>query len=196
MLEKMELLDQQLFLFLNQFHTPWLDTLMYLITVKYTWFPFYLVLIVWLIWRYKWQGLVMLVTMVATIGLGDLITSGLMKPYFGRLRPCHDPDIMHMVHLVKGCGGRFGFASAHAATTFALATTLWCLLKHWSHRWGLAFVWAGFIAYSRVYLGVHYPADVVAGAIIGVVSGYLIVQLMLRVTKQWCGTPISTKYLE
>jgi undecaprenyl-diphosphatase len=194
-IEKLERLDQQLFLFLNGLHTPWLDTLMYWISLKYTWFPFYLLLIVWLSWQYKWPGFLMLLTMVAALGLGDLVTSGFMKPFFARPRPCHEPLLQGMVHVVSGCGGRFGFASAHAATTFALANSIWLLLRYWSRWWGLTFVWAGLVAYSRVYLGVHYPADIIIGALIGILIGWLMVHLHLWLSRRLSGKPLSSRYL-
>jgi undecaprenyl-diphosphatase len=101
-----------------------------------------------------------------------------------------------MVHLVKGCGGRYGFASAHAATTFALAGTLWSLLKYWSRWWGLAFFWSALVAYSRVYVGVHYPSDIVVGAILGILIAWLVVRLELWLSRRFYGKPISTRYLE
>jgi len=195
MLEKLEALDKRLFLYLNGQHNEWLDTIMYWATVRYTWFPLYLLLIFWLSWQYRWKGVWMLVTMIAALGLGDLIASGLMKPYFGRLRPCHDPDLQHMVHLVTRCGGRFGFASAHAATTFALASSIWFLLRHWSAWWGLVFLWSSLVAYSRVYVGVHYPADILFGATLGFVLGWLVVQLHLWLSSRLYGQPISSKTL-
>lgn len=195
MLELLETLDQQLFLYLNGPQALWLDTLMYLITLKYTWFPFYALLIIWLSWRYRWKGLVMILTIVAAVGLGDLVTSGIMKPYFERPRPCHEPALEGMVHLVKGCGGRYGFASAHAATTFALAGTLWSLLKYWSRWWGLAFFWSSLVAYSRVYVGVHYPSDIIVGAILGLLIAWLVVRLEFWLSRRFYGKPISTRYL-
>lgn len=156
---------------------------MYWITNKYTWFPFYLLLIIAMVAKYRIRGLLMCLGMVAAVGLSDHITSGMMKPFFARLRPCQVPEWQTMVHLVSGCGGRYGFASSHASTTFALATTVWLMLRSWSPWFAIAFGWSALVAYSRVYVGVHYPLDILAGAAVGVVVGWLVYQLY-----RW-GTP-------
>lgn len=174
MLHSLDELDRQLFLFLNGFHTEWLDELMYWITNKYTWFPLYLLLIVLLIKKYRIRGLVMCLGMVLAVGISDQITSGWMKPFFGRLRPCQVPDIQSVVHLVAGCGGKYGFASSHASTTFALATVVWLMLRSWSASFGWVFAWSAIVAYSRVYVGVHYPLDILVGAMIGFIVGWLV----------------------
>ena len=150
---------------------------MYWITNKYTWFPLYLLLIVILIHKYRIRGLVMCLGIVLAVGVSDQITSGWMKPFFERLRPCQVPDIQSVVHLVAGCGGRYGFASSHASTTFALATTVWLMLRTWSSSFRWVFAWSAVVAYSRVYVGVHYPLDIIVGAAIGCLVGWVVYQL-------------------
>ncbi|WPP52602.1 phosphatase PAP2 family protein [Catalinimonas niigatensis] len=196
MLEKLEELDQQLFLFLNSLHSEWLDVLMYWITYKYTWYPVYVLLIILVVSRYRWKGALIMLSVVISVGLADQLTSGFMKPYFGRLRPCHDPDIGHLINVVAGCGGRFGFASSHASTTFALATSLWLLLKDWSSWFAWGFLWAAIVAYSRIHVGVHYPSDILVGALGGIVVGWITVQLHLWLTTRIYGEPISSKSLQ
>ena len=162
---------------------PVVDELMFWITNKYPWFPLYFLLIVAIVAKYRTRGLLMCLGMVLAVGSSDHITSGLMKPFFARLRPCQVPEWQTVVHLVTGCGGRYGFASSHASTTFALATTAWLMLRAWNPWFRAAFVWSALVAYSRVYVGVHYPFDIVVGAIVGVLVGWLVYQLYL-----W-GTP-------
>ena len=174
MLHSLDELDRQLFLFLNGFHTEWLDELMYWITNKYTWFPGYFLLIVIVIRKYRTRGLMMCLGMVLAVAISDQITSGWMKPFFERLRPCQVPALQQIVHLVAGCGGRYGFASSHASTTFALATTVWLMLRSWSPSWGWVFAWSATVAYSRIYVGVHYPLDILVGASIGFLVGWLV----------------------
>jgi len=104
--------------------------------------------------------------------LSDQITVSLMKPLFARLRPSHDPALAGMVHIVNGyTGGLYGFASSHAANTFASALFLWLALKKTYHAIRWIFAWAVFVTYTRIYLGVHYPGDVVVGALVGLVCG-------------------------
>ena len=176
MLRTLDELDRQLFLFLNGFHTEWLDQLMYWITNKYTWFPVYFLLVAAIIWKYRIRGLIMCLGMVMAVTISDQITSGWMKPFFARLRPCQVPSLQQLVHVVAGCGGKYGFASSHASTTFALATTVWLMLRSWSPWFGWAFAWSATVAYSRIYVGVHYPLDILTGAAVGLVVGWLVYQ--------------------
>jgi undecaprenyl-diphosphatase len=159
-------LDHRLLLAINHAHTPSLDRLMVFASDRYTWFPAYAVLILWLIDIFRrgaWQVLPLLVGAVA---LADSITSKLFKPYFARLRPCHAPGFLGQLHLPDGCGGQFGFLSSHAANSFALAVFLLLVLPGPRFR-ALkitAFGWAALLSYSRMYLAAHYPSDIVAGA--------------------------------
>jgi undecaprenyl-diphosphatase len=169
--------DQELFLWLNGMHTPWLDTIMYWVTFKYTWIPMYLVLIVISLKADRKKGFAEIVTVVIAVIIADKITSGLMKPYFVRFRPCQDPALQGLVHSVAGCGGLYGFASSHASTSFAVAITWFSFFRTRVPNIGLIFVWAILYSYSRVYVGVHYPADILVGALIGMLVGWLCVQL-------------------
>jgi undecaprenyl-diphosphatase len=100
-----------------------------------------------------------------------------MKPLFGRLRPCHDPEISQLVHLAGSCGGRFGFASGHAANSFGLAMYVWLVFRHRFPWIALLFLWAAMVAFSRVMIGVHYPLDIATGGLTGVFSGWLMFRL-------------------
>jgi len=177
MIESILEADQQLFLWLNRFHADWLDPIMYWITIKYTWFPLYAMLVIGIIVKYGWEGVRIVLVLVVIIAACDQLTSGLMKPTFERLRPCHNPAIANSVHLVKGCGGQYGFASSHAANTFGLAAALWFFFQSWSYWFGLGFGWAAVVSYSRVYVGVHYPLDIFVGAGIGVVLAWAFYKL-------------------
>lgn len=169
--------DQQLFLALNGLNSPVSDFLFSWITYKYTWGPLYL-LVFYLVYRaYGKQGVVMVVLSLVALVLADYVASGIMKPYFARFRPCHDPVIGSLVHNVVGCGGQFGFTSSHASTSFALATALYLFTNERLPWMKWMFAWAAVYAYSRVAVGVHYPGDILFGALVGILSALLIVRI-------------------
>jgi undecaprenyl-diphosphatase len=172
MLQQVMKWDRELFLWLNSFHTPWLDPIMYALTKPVVWIPLYVLLAYFIFRHYKNDGWFVLLGVAVTILLADRITSGLMKPYFARLRPSHEPLLENLVHIVKGYrGGLFGFASGHAANTVGVAVVLWLVLRE-HYRWApFVFLWATIMVYTRIYLGVHYPGDIIVGAIVGFVCG-------------------------
>lgn len=164
-------LDRNLLLYLNSFHSPFWDSVMVFITGKLEWIPLYL-FIIWLFWR-KYRGKVWIPILIAVLGLllSDQI-SVLIKNSVQRLRPGRDPSLIGLVHLVNNYrGGMYGFVSSHAANTFAFAALSASILKN---KWYtlFLFVWASVVSYSRIYLGVHFPGDVVCGAILGLMVGY------------------------
>lgn len=180
MIEKIIELDEQFFLFLNGLHTDSLDRIMYWISEKYTWIPFYAVLLGIIIWRFKYKAVYILLAVAFVILLADQFTSSFMKPFFERFRPCHEPDLAGMVYLVEGCGGKFGFASSHAANTFGLATFIYLIFHKIYKHVGWLFLWALIVSYSRIYLGAHYPLDILVGAGIGILIGWLVYLIMIR----------------
>lgn len=112
--------------------------------------------------------------------MSDKISVYLFKDIFTRLRPCHNNSLVDLIHLVGSCGGKYGFVSSHAANTFALAVFSGLMLKkHYPRLILWAIIWASVVSYSRIYLGVHYPGDILVGAILGISLGvivYLIVK--------------------
>lgn len=170
----LEQVDKELLLYLHNLSSPFLDTMMAGITKKYNWLPLYLVLLVALYRQFGWQAIYSVIAVVVLIALSDQITSSVMKPLFGRLRPCHDQEIGHLIRIITRCGGEYGFVSSHAANSFSV-TTFFILLFGKSHRyiWWLM-VWPLLFSYSRIYLGVHYPLDILGGAVVGIGLGYLV----------------------
>lgn len=174
MIEELIEWDKKALIFMNGFHSPVLDPVMFLITKTTFWIPLYAFLIFLLFRNYKQDTWFILIGVVITILLSDQITSSLMKPLFARLRPSHDPTIQNLIHLVNDYrGGLYGFASSHASNSFATAIFVWLALKPF-YRWvGLIFLWAFLMTYTRIYLGVHFPGDVLVGAIVGLICGWI-----------------------
>lgn len=170
MLEK---LDQQLFLFLNSLHSPAWDKVMVLVSAKLTWVPLYLFILVLLAIKYRRSFLIIIPLIILTITAADQLSVHAFKEVFMRLRPCHEPSLEGLVHTVNDkCGGMYGFVSSHAANSFAAAVlSIGLLRKKWFTA--LMISWAVLVSYSRVYLGVHYPGDIIAGAALGALLGYL-----------------------
>lgn len=174
--------DRSLFLLLNGLHTSWLDPVMMLISSKWIWIPFYLFLLyrLWVI--YKKDCLKILFSVALLITLTDQ-TSGLIKDAVKRPRPTHQEGLSVLVHTVDGYkGGKFGFVSSHAANSFAIALFIGLLLSRKRSMIPLIglFIWASLVSYSRIYLGVHYPGDILGGALIGVIEACLFFLILLR----------------
>lgn len=164
-------IDRSLFLFLNGLHSPFWDVIMYQATRAVTWIPVYLFFLYLTIKYYKWQTIIIIISLAVMITFSDQMTN-FFKESFERLRPSHEPGLqVHTVNLYQG--GMYGFYSSHASNFFALATYLSILLKQISRLLKTAiFIWAAFVIYTRIYLGVHYPGDLITGMIIGACTGY------------------------
>jgi undecaprenyl-diphosphatase len=183
MLETLDQIDKAIFLFLNGLHQAWLDQPMQLITSTSAWIPFYLFIIVFLFWKYKKQAFFVLIAIGLSTTVADQLTSSFMKPTFQRPRPCYDEQISAKVYNYVGCGGQYGFASSHAANTFALAMLCWLIGRNLSEKRKIGifmFSWAALVSYSRIYVGVHYLGDVLAGALVGMLGSYLIFSLFKK----------------
>lgn len=169
MFQRLIAFDQKLFLELNSHHNSFFDFVMWWVSDMFIWIPLYLFLAykIFTCYRrsYKWIFLFIVITITAS----DQISSNLLKNTVQRPRPTHEASIMNQVHTLHDYkGGPYGFASSHAANSFALAGFLFFLFKkrfkylHW-----LLIIWAAIVSYSRIYLGVHYPLDIICGGIIG-----------------------------
>lgn len=183
MIEKLEALDRKLFVFLNGLHTDFLDPVMYLISEPLFWIPAYLLLLWGIAKSYNVKtALWALVGIGLVITIADRTSVELFKEVFQRYRPCHNNDLQHTVHLVRHhCGGKYGFVSSHAANYFGIATFCALLIRRRFPRlvfW--IYLWAALIAYSRIYLGVHYPADTLVGAALGLVAGGIVYYLFKK----------------
>ncbi len=181
MLDTLVQWDRELFLFLNGLGTESWDGFWLFITNKFSAIPLYAIL---LFFSYRFLGLKRTIILLLFIGLLITATDQLanfFKYGVARLRPCHDEEVGLLARLVKkSCGGKFGYFSAHASNSMALASFFAVILKPYLKRIGLIlFVWAVLVAYSRIYIGVHYPLDVLTGSFIGILFGWLFAKLSI-----------------
>lgn len=160
-------IDKDLMLFLNGLHSSFFDEIMWWCSDRLIWIPLYLFILVLYLRKFKSSSVWPIIFTIAAVMLSDFISSHYIKEGIHRLRPGYDPEIGPLIHTLKGyTGGLYGFVSSHAANSFALATMCLLFLRSRSFSF-LIFTWAVLVSYSRIYLGVHFPADVVCGAIFG-----------------------------
>lgn len=185
MLDALIALDQEVFLWFNGFHNTFFDGLMWWISDDLIWSPFYALMLFFALRKLRSQKLTSLkyvaalvISVVITIAIADQVASGFLKPTVERLRPSHEPALEGMVHNVENPmkggiykGGKYGFVSSHAANTFGFAVFFLLLFKS---NWGKSLLlWAAVVSYSRIYLGVHYPGDIIGGALVGLGAGVI-----------------------
>lgn len=177
--------DKWLFVKLNsQWTNPVFDAVLPFLRNSVFWAPLYLFVAAFMALNFGKKGLWWSLLFICTVSITDMIGARIFKEIFHRLRPCQDPAFMNHVRLLlKQCSGSFSFVSNHAANHFGLATFTFLTFKGFFKKWMyLAYVWAFFIAYAQIYVGVHYPLDVLGGAILGMIIGSLTARLF---DKKW-----------
>jgi undecaprenyl-diphosphatase len=182
MLEQLLHIDTEVLLAINGWHAPWADRLMWIVSAKTTWIPLYLLLVGLLVWRYykpamtsvKWLQkvpacVVMIVVIGLAVGAADFIASGILKDWVARPRPSRVPELEGVLHLVNNYrSGQYGFVSSHASTTMACAVLFSLIWRNKIATVGLM-LWVAINCYSRMYLGVHYPLDIIGGLVVGTI---------------------------
>lgn len=170
---------------LNDMHSAYMDGFMAMFSGRWVWVPMYAAVFAAVLWRYGWRrGLLLSLAVGLAVTIADQTCASLLRPLAERLRPANlDNPLSTMVHIVNGYrGGQYGFPSCHAANTFALAAAVAILLRR---RGVVAFVyaWALVTCHSRIYLGVHYPGDLLVGAIVGTAAALLCVLTVRHYTR-------------
>ena len=209
-------IDQQWLLAINGWHSEWADILMWYISKSTTWLPLYALLVGLIVYRFGilspslcregrrgsslLRVLIILAGFAVAVGLSDFVSSGIIKPWVCRLRPTHEPALAGMLHLVNGyTGGLYGFVSSHAANTMACALLFALLYRNKYATVGLM-LWVALNCYSRMYLGVHYPADIIGGLAIGALMATLtygmVRRLVDRVDERSDGAGASCRWSE
>ncbi|MCY4779106.1 phosphatase PAP2 family protein [Sphingobacterium sp. UT-1RO-CII-1] len=198
MLNQLIDIDQELFLAINQgLSNPFFDWLLPILRNPYTWAPMYLFLVIFFIRTYGKMGILVVAFTLINFGASDGISSHLIKKNVQRVRPCNDLAFKEQVNLRVRCGSGYSFTSSHATNHFAMAF-FWIALfrRRWKHALWLGVTWAALISFSQIYVGVHYPADILAGAIlgtaIGLTSGYLFNRFFPKFLEQTKTTETTT----
>lgn len=165
--------DTDMFLFLNGFHSTFFDGFMFAVSAKFTWIPLYAALLYVLIKSKKKESIWLIFALVLCVVVADQISSGIIKNAVQRLRPSHDGNLEGLVHLVRGRkSGMYGFVSSHASNTFGLAVLTSLFFRNKIYI-TIILLWAVLVSYSRIYLGLHYPLDILGGATVGVIVAFV-----------------------
>ena len=185
MLEYLNDIDTDALLAVNGFHNVFQDALWWMVSAKWASLLLLLALVWVLLHQNRRHALLVLAMLVLAIILADQVSSGLIKHLVERLRPTHDSSLGDAVHVVNGYrGGMYGFVSSHAANSFAAATLISLIMRHRLVTVSLL-TWAVLQCYSRVYLGVHYPGDILGGIVVGVLAAWLVWRLMRWIQRRW-----------
>ena len=189
MLEK---LDISLFNYINQgLSSEFLDFVLVPIRYEKFWIPFYIFLLVFILMnltKYHWFSLIMI---FGTIGAADIMSSHIIKPLVERPRPCHSNSGLDNVNLRVRCGVGYSFTSSHATNHFATATILFFILGGRRKKWlYLLFIWAAAISFAQIYVGVHYPIDILGGTLLGLSVG----TIGFSIYKRWRNQFLNKKY--
>jgi undecaprenyl-diphosphatase len=179
-LNKLIELDRQLFLFLNSLHGTWADQPMYYISSEWLWIPLYGFFIYLIIKKLKSKAWLSIISIIIAVVISDQVSTQIKKGV-QRFRPTHDLVLSEKVHTVNNyLGGNYGFVSSHASNTFCVALLVTLVLETSVFSTFLIFIWAFLVSYSRIYLGVHFPLDIIFGAILGMFIAFLLFLLIKR----------------
>ena len=187
MLQYLDTLDQQLFLQLNGLHVGYFDMFMFSVSSRLSWLLILVAVLLTLRNKGWKQAVVTLLAVALTVLIADQVASGLIKHAVERLRPSHNPALSSVIHVVGNGGGLYGFVSSHAANSFGVALVVGLMMR--SRQALLALMaWAVLQCYSRIYIGVHYPGDILGGTIVGLLAAWLVYAVWSMVQRRYLHT--------
>jgi undecaprenyl-diphosphatase len=179
-------IDKIAFTFIHRdMSAHWLDFIMLLLRNQYTWVPLYIFMLYWIFRLDRSTALKFVSLTLLTFAITDFTSGTVLKYHFERLRPCYDEDMTTVIRGIIGCGGKYSFPSSHAANHFGLATFWYSTILHVKQqKWYWLWFWAFAIGLAQVYVGKHFPLDIVGGAILGIFSGLIVFKLFEAWTKR------------
>ncbi len=179
-MEELLQFDTDLLVAINGWHNAFFDTFMWNVSERLTWLPLYIVLVACLIRRFGKRSIWLLLAFGACVGLADFISSGIIKECVMRLRPTREPALEGILHIVNDYrGGKYGFVSSHAANTIGICWLFSLIWRDWRATLSLS-LFAALNCYSRMYLGVHYPGDILGGLIVGTMVALMLYYLLRK----------------
>lgn len=185
MIEYLVDIDKAMLVAVNGSYDLFQDSFWWMVSAKWSSALIVLALLWILLHKNRRHTLLMVAMLVLVIAIADQVSSGIIKTLVERLRPTHDPSLESVIHIVNGYhGGLYGFVSSHAANAFAACTFLSLVMRHRAVTISLA-AWAAMQCYSRMYLGVHFPGDILGGMLVGVLAGWLVWRLMRYIERRW-----------
>lgn len=185
-------LDRELFTFIHRTaSSPALDWFFLLVRNQFTWIPLYAFMLFWIVRNHRPLAWKFILLTLITFAITDFTSSSILKPLLMRERPCYDDHLKSVMRNILECGGRYGMPSSHASNHFGIAS-FWFFSISWmsGRRWYWLWIWAALICYAQVYVGKHFPGDVLVGAVLGTLAGTLLAKLF----KKWAlSKPITEK---